>query len=146
MITPSTIYWLTRLDGIRHSLIGDCEFLVFVSVTATVISAVLFLMSNFTGNEHYDMFEGKSDEELNNIHEAMRKWSWNTIKCAIAGTVLASLLHSSYILTPTTREMAAIIVVPRVANSETVQQLGDGIVNLAQEWMKELAPKKKGVE
>lgn len=41
---------------------------------------------------------------------------------------------------PTTKEMAAIVVIPRVANSESVQGLGEGIVDLAKVWMQELRP------
>lgn len=142
MITPSTIYWLTRLDGIHHSLDCIIGFLIFVSILATAISVALFLMSHFTGNETFDVFDGKSDAELNDIHKAMRKWSWNAIKGVATGLVSIFLLQLSLAFLPTTKEMAAIIVVPRIANSESIQQLGDGIVNIAQEWMKELAPKK----
>ena len=142
MITPSTIYWLTRLDSIHHSLDCIIGLLIFVSILATAISVVLFLMSHFTGNKAFDVFDGKSDEELNDIHKAMRKWSRNAIKGVIIELASTFLLQLSLAFLPTAKEMAAIIVVPRIANSESIQQLGDGIVNLAQEWMKELAPKK----
>ena len=142
MITPSTIYWLTRLDGIRYTLNYAYEFLAFVSIIAIAASAVLFLLSHFTGNDLCDMFSGKSDEELDEIHSMLRRWSLSAVKRGTVGLALALLMMLSHALIPTTKEMAAIIVVPRIANSETVQQLGDGIVNLAQEWMKELAPKK----
>lgn len=49
------------------------------------------------------------------------------------------LLHP---LVPTTKEMAAIIVIPKVANSESVQGLGEGVVELAKAWMQELKPDK----
>ena len=142
MITPSTIYWLTRLDGIRYTLNYAYEFLAFVSIIAIAASVVLLLLSRFTGNDLCDMFSGKSDEELNKIHGDLRRWSLSAVKRGTMGLALAFLMMLSHALIPTTKEMAAIIVVPRIANSETVQQLGDGIVNLAQEWMKELAPKK----
>ena len=43
---------------------------------------------------------------------------------------------------PTTKEMAAIIVIPKVANNEKIQELGDGIYQLANDWLKEISPKK----
>ena len=47
------------------------------------------------------------------------------------------------VFVPTTREMAAIYVVPKIANSETVKDLGEGIVTLAREWIQELRPNKQ---
>lgn len=41
---------------------------------------------------------------------------------------------------PTTKEAAAIIVLPAVANSEEFQGLGADLVDLAREWVKELKP------
>lgn len=35
------------------------------------------------------------------------------------------------------------IVIPRVANSESVKDIGDGIVTLAKEWIEELKPSAK---
>ena len=45
-------------------------------------------------------------------------------------------------LIPTTKEMCAIIAIPAIANSETVQGLGNDIVGLAREWIIELKPNK----
>ena len=45
-------------------------------------------------------------------------------------------------LIPSSKEMAAIVVIPKVANSQPVQDIGQGIVDLAKDWMIELAPKK----
>ena len=46
------------------------------------------------------------------------------------------------IFLPTTKEMAAILIVPRIANSEKVQQVGNKLYDLAVEWMDELKPNK----
>jgi len=47
------------------------------------------------------------------------------------------------IFVPTTKQMAAIIVVPKIVNNEKVQNVGNKIYDLAVEWMDELHPKKK---
>lgn len=47
------------------------------------------------------------------------------------------------VFTPTKEEMAAIIVIPKIANSETVSEIGDGMKTLAAEWLEELRPNKK---
>jgi predicted MFS family arabinose efflux permease len=54
----------------------------------------------------------------------------------------ASLLGLTFI--PSTKEMAAIMIVPRLANSEKVQTIGNKVYDLAVEWMEELKPNKKG--
>ena len=48
---------------------------------------------------------------------------------------------------PSTKEMAAIIIIPKVANSEKIENIGNGLYNLALEWMEELRPStEKNVE
>lgn len=47
---------------------------------------------------------------------------------------------------PSTKQMAAIVVIPRIANSETVLELGDlgkDLIVLAKEWVEEIQPKKE---
>lgn len=46
-------------------------------------------------------------------------------------------------LTPSTKEMCAIKVIPVIANNEGVQELPNKVVELANEWMEELKPKKQ---
>lgn len=43
--------------------------------------------------------------------------------------------------TPTTNEMAAIKVIPRLANNEDLKGVGSEITDLAKAWLKELKPK-----
>lgn len=47
------------------------------------------------------------------------------------------------VFVPTTRQMAAILVVPKIANSEKVQTVGNKLYDLAVEWMDELRPRGK---
>ena len=42
--------------------------------------------------------------------------------------------------------MAAIIIVPRIVNSEKVQTVGNRLYDLAVEWMDELKPRKNGAK
>lgn len=57
----------------------------------------------------------------------------------ILGIVTAFFLAIAT-FTPTTKHMAAIIVVPKIANSERVQTVGNKLYDLAVEWMDELKP------
>lgn len=118
MITPSDIYWLTRLDVINVMLL--------------ILTALTCIGAAFVGMG-YLMFSADKDEE------GYSRWLGKlAAKIAIVCGIFAALA----VLTPTTKEAAAIIVIPRIANSESVQQLGEGVVALAQDWLKELSPKK----
>ncbi len=119
MITPMQLYWMTRLDAI-NSFLTVCA--IAFAISAIVI--MLFIPPMF--------IEG--DSASKSIGRALCKW-------LALPVVLVFLLSAVNSFIPTTKEMAAIVVIPRVANSESVQQLGKGIVDLANQWLVELAPK-----
>ena len=120
MITPSLIYWITRLDAVRQAAGALCV----LSVLA--VAAGLFALFVCTADDVPDPF----------------RLIWRNVT-RIAAVVL-SVFGLVLVLTPTKREMAAIIVVPKIANSETVAEIGDGVKTLAVEWLEELRPNKKG--
>lgn len=64
---------------------------------------------------------------------------WTTILSACVSLVALT----SLVFVPSTKQMAAIIVVPKLANSEKVQTVGNQLYDLAVEWMEELRPKKE---
>ena len=119
-VTPMGIYLLTR-----------CNAIVFVCIILTlaffVVSIVFFILYIDDRNLYHN-----DDKCYRN--------------CLIVSSLLfvASMLASALI--PTTKEMAAIVVIPKIANSETVKGLGNDIVSLAKEWIVELKPEKKGKE
>ena len=53
---------------------------------------------------------------------------------------LAVVIQLTTAFVPSTKQMAAIIVVPKIANSEKVQTVGNKLYDLAVEWMDELKP------
>jgi ABC-type nitrate/sulfonate/bicarbonate transport system permease component len=120
MITPSLIYWITRLDAVRQAAGGLCVLSVFA------VAAGLFALFVCTADDVPDPFRS----------------IWRNVT-RVAAVVLA-VSWAVLVLTPTKQEMAAIIVVPRIANSETVAEIGDGVKTLAVEWLEELRPNKKG--
>lgn len=63
---------------------------------------------------------------------------WLPILSLIA--LLATLAISAF--TPSTKQMAAILVIPKIANGEKVQTVGNKIYELAVEWMDELRPRR----
>ena len=113
-ITPEMMYWMTRCYYIR--------FLGIVLSFAAPVSLMLFLAMAF-------------DLGL----KPLVKWLFSTVLSVLIflGVFLA-------VFVPSTKEMAAIYVVPKIANSQTVKDLGEGVVTLAREWLEELRPAKEG--
>lgn len=65
---------------------------------------------------------------------------WWLPKFTIALTVLSSLTAT---FVPSTKQAAAIIIVPKIVNNEKVQMVGNQLYDLAVEWARELRPPKK---
>lgn len=130
MITTSQMYWITRLDGIVTLLAVLASFLC-------VLSVIMFV-------------NGRCD------CCAVKQWSWDTdkgiaarhefgrrlIKASLMTFPAGVLLYILLVMVPTTKQMAAIIIVPRIANSEKVQTVGNKLYDFAIEWMAELRPNK----
>lgn len=58
--------------------------------------------------------------------------------------VIAAASLLGLVFTPSTKQMAAIMIVPKIANSEKVQTIGNKVYDLAVEWMEELKSRKEG--
>ena len=111
-ITPEMMYWMTRCDDVR------CLGLL-LAIASPIALCLFEAMAFYVG------------------YKPTVKW--------IAGIVLSVLSLIGIVFAtfvPTTREMAAIYVVPKIANSQTVKDLGEGVVTLAREWVEELRPAK----
>ena len=119
MITPWNLYWITRLDGIKNLVLGTTGFTVFLLLVGALA------IFGYCGWKE--------------------KWTRKSI-AGIVGLVLAAFASGSVgkaveTLVPTTKEMATIVVLPRIANSETVQEIGEDVKNLVKEWILQLKPK-----
>ena len=132
IITGCQLYWLTRCDEIKALLEPGfgCGLFWFVSTVALLISTIAGAATEGSPetSEEYDIFR---------IATAAKRISKPVCIVFSAFILLGATISA---LIPTTKEMAAIVVIPAVANSESVQGLGEGIVNLAKDWMKELSP------
>jgi hypothetical protein len=62
------------------------------------------------------------------------------------GMAVVVLLVMVMTFIPASKQMAAVMIVPKIANSEKVQTIGNKVYDLAVEWMEELKPNKKGNE
>ena len=122
MITPSTIYWITRFDDIRTGL--GASAVVAVVLAALVMVLFISVVENVS-----------RDNEVRLMKLAF--------SFAAALALLACVIWGVRTFVPTTRDAAAMAVLPALANSEKVQTVGNAVYDLAVEWLEELKPAKK---
>ena len=122
IITTAQMYWLTRLTPLGQG-VGVIIFLLAASTFGLLISGLLM------------QEPGAFEDETHRIGRKL-------VKASPLVAVLAAILLIANCLLPTTKEMAAILIIPRVANSEKVQTVGNHLYDLACEWMEELRPAK----
>lgn len=115
MITEADIYWVTRLDYLQ-AFMGIAMFLLGIG--------------GIIGFVHLFTDKGLSPKE-----------AWRKVRIPL---LLSAFLVVALVLTPTTKEMCAIKLIPKVVNSEGVQEIPEKLVGLSNEWLEELRPKKKG--
>lgn len=118
IITETEMYWLTRLDYLSG----------FAMIAGTVGALMSLAVCALCFIENDDYFNTKR----------FKKNLWTTIPCFLM------LIGSLFI--PTTKEMCAIKLVPMVVNDEQVQEIPNKVVDLANEWLDELKPKKEEVQ
>jgi len=120
MITPTLIYWISTLDS----------FIKLVAVFFSIMIAVmLWLIVGIMCNS-----------DCGNEKKA-RAFYCRWFKVLLPLTVAFSVI---LVFVPSSRTVAAMYVVPAIANSEKVQDVGNRLYDLAVEWMKQLGPKKNG--
>ena len=112
-ITPAMVYWILRLDGIC----GTARVLLMISGLATgAIFAILTAMI-------VDFGPNPDEEEKGFIKKAK--------KCFKISSLFTIVLLAIAMFVPTTKEMCAIVTIPKVANSEIVtEQIPDAAKNL----------------
>lgn len=119
MVTTTQMYWITRLDAIEAMGIAMTLLGLFVTVVTTAFYLCFF----------------------NEIAENVRRMLRNILRVSVPVLAIGIAIG---IFVPNTKEMAAILVVPRIANSESVSDIADGAKTLAVEWLEELRPGKDG--
>lgn len=115
-ITPMQMYWVIMLDSIVYGSVSMC----------IVIITILFFL-----------FLAAADAEDRGECPVTIK-----ILIPILGVLLFALFFVSVFL-PNTKQMAAIMIVPKIVNSEKVQTIGNRVYDIAVEWMNELKTPKK---
>lgn len=118
-ITTTTMYWISRMDAISTT-VG------FISIVSGILSGMTFMIRLLDGADGNPSLDEK----------ALRRLS------AICATV-SILTAAAYMFIPTTKDCAAMYVIPKIANSQTVKELGTLAVENTKQWLDGLAPDRK---
>lgn len=97
MITPFELYWILKLDDIISLFV----ILILISVIGIVVVPWIAFST------------GWADSEKGNVAK--------TIKFTFIPLVLAVLFGLVQVFTPTTKQMATILLLPKIATEENVQ-------------------------
>lgn len=113
MIDESSMYWLTRMDHI-------CEELTVAWVLCVTVGGMLIGTCLLMG----------SDMDADKFRRAQR--------VGVVLSLLGAFLLVGRIFVPTTKEMAAIKIIPAIANNETLRKDASEMYGLAREWMSDM--------
>lgn len=128
-MTESTMYWITRFDGINSFFNGIETLGILATFVASISLIVSFIVMTIEG------YHSETDSDY-----AIAK-SINRISLRAGIPSLAVAIFSAFVqvFVPTTKEMIAIKVIPAVAASEQVSKLngiGADALDVASAWLK----------
>jgi len=120
MITGWDIYWITRLDAIKGLIVGFLTITILIMIVLAVIVYICW-------------------DEFNEVRPLKR-----TIKII---TPLIIFFGLSLAFIPSTKEYAAIWLIPKVANNEQVQKVPDQVLRLlnlkVEQWINDMTSSKE---
>jgi hypothetical protein len=130
-MTSFNIYWLVKLDDIRSMLNGEGLLLLVVLITLASMVMWVFHLGN---NSSEDSFSRAIVKSI--------MWPRRVLTMVSIFAILVITLGQALI--PSTKQMAVIIVVPKIVNSaianEELKKLPGKLIELSGEWMEELRP------
>lgn len=117
-MTSIQLYWILKLDALRCA----CS----VSLFLLFIILLVFMGSYGATNSDEKSFTPR-------FYKKLRKLMLFVIP-------MLSIAISGLLFIPSTKQMALILVVPKIVNNTEVQALPNKIVELANDWIDELKP------
>ena len=139
-MTPTMMYWITRLDGIRDLLHGLDMFTSILTISGLVASCVTAIICMAMCSESYSINEIVEDSDYKFVRN-IRNYTAKVTFCVFVPINI--LFSTAYVLIPSMKEYCAIKVVPAIVNNEKIQEFGDELYKLGVDWLKELRPQNK---
>lgn len=119
------LYWIIKLDDIRSCLGG-----IAIGLLVLGFVMVMILAAAYADQE-------KKDKKILEIG----------CKIGLPIIFLGLLSYIGHSLCPSTKQMAAIIILPKMVNevqaNEQLKQIPKDLIGLTREWIEELRPKVK---
>ena len=120
-VTPSMIYWISAFDNMR-------EVAVPISVIGMIAGVIATIMYGVT----------KALEDEDDCAKAAAGVQDPVLKRFVGPAVAVSLAILAF--APSSKTLAAMYIVPAIANNEKVQDVGNKLYELSVEWLEELKP------
>jgi len=135
------LYWIMKLDSIRSLIDG-------IATLGWVIGALLLCVA--TVASIVALSELGSYREKDDDYKKAKLVAKIVLPKGIVVLIIAFILQSAHTFIPSTKEVAALIVVPKVvttiSNSKALKQLPSRVVDLGNAWLDELSPKKNSAD
>ena len=115
-------YLFVCMDNIKDAVSGLGGFLVIVSaVTLTISSAII-------------LSDASGEDTVAKAKKAANRAAW-AMSIGVFILIISNLI-------PSTKQLAAIYLLPKIVENRQITELPDKAVTLANEWLEELRPKK----
>ena len=141
-MTENMMYWMTRLDSI-HTMMTD--FMVF-TVLAGIVSLIGLIVSlvRMEENERYN-----SEEKLDCDYVVANKFFMRFRTSLLCAIISFFILEISHTFIPTTKEIAAIKVVPALVTPETaenIKSISKDVFEATAKWLESVKPEINNVK
>ena len=120
------LYLMLRCDDVISWITWVSALFMFLSVTGTVVWGMAGIIM-------------ADEKPSSNSWKAWRRIMWLII---IPIAVISFVTNAGRLLIPSTKQVAAIYVLPKMMNNEVLKGIPNKIVDLADDWIDELSPKK----
>lgn len=130
-MTESTMYWITRFDGINHFFNGIEALGIMATLVAFIALVISYIIMAIERSEGYT--------ETNSDYVIAKRVNWTSLRVFVPAIAIAVLSAFVQVFVPTTNEMIAIKVIPAVAASEQASKLKDisnDALDVASAWLK----------
>lgn len=141
-MTESTMYWITRFDGINGFFNGLEILGILATFVASISLIVSFIIMTIERSSEYH-------HETDSDYVIAKSINLISLRAGIPSLAVAILSAFVRVFVPTTNEMIAIKVIPAVAASEQASKLKDisnDALDAASAWLKGQVEKIKNLK
>jgi hypothetical protein len=133
MISPWLVYFVSILDGVSI-------LFTVLGIIGLILSAAFFIIAAYNKSEADDSFSDNRIEKYESLfsfyHKMFNRFFYASLSFLVIGAI-----------TPSTNQMAAVIIIPEIANSQAsqeLQKLPADLVKLAEKYVeKQLGSEEK---